>query len=555
MHPNSTIGGIQDHVWLENDMVAVVTTNGYLRLLQHNVADGSVFEDQHKPCEGGVVSACLCKSTGHIAVVSSDCVTFFNPLLLNITHTLTIPQVPDGARYHKIQSDPSGKFLLLGRTDGRIFRIQVPDMDKIDLSLLTVRRQAKSETTVTVGKLTQQAAALMLGASCGAPRKMLTVSAAEGATCGFGAKMLHAWSNTRSLLAAVNDRKELLVVQLTADGSIKRLMKEQLPDAIVHLSWDPTSQSVLAIAIRSYGIALWDTKTDNGVQMWSGMAYKSKMIALRKSTRTFDPAVAVWNLGGQLAVGMHDGSFAVWDSMSMDISTSGSSGKHRSPITAGGWYSSMFAPALALASKSTIKVSQGFDGVEWSATSMKLKMQGSPAPRISLTSPLGRSRAKSTANADLEGLHFELLKFSPSGKLLAAIVSQVADPENRQVVVYELQDERKSLSIMRELNFADGERPLSFEWLMDNSLVIFVRAANGGGLVKYVAPLADLPATTWPRDGPLPGTLVDAIATTQGLLVLASSSADSKGKCTVVTCPSMNVVVEMYACRRATGRL
>ena len=40
---------------------------------------------------------------------------------------------------------------------------------------------------------------------------------------------------------------------------------------------------MLAIAIRHYGIALWDTKGDSGVQMWSGMSYKTMFNPLRKS--------------------------------------------------------------------------------------------------------------------------------------------------------------------------------------------------------------------------------------------------------------------------------
>mgnify|MGYP006174732757 CR=1 FL=1 len=102
-----------------------------------------------------------------------------------------------------------------------------------------------------------------------------------------------------------------------------------MPESCASLSWDPSTGSVLAIAIKSYGIALWDTKGDAGIQMWSGMAYKNRLSLARSSTKNFDPRVAVWNLAGQLAVGMADGSFAVWDSISMELSTSGSSGKLR----------------------------------------------------------------------------------------------------------------------------------------------------------------------------------------------------------------------------------
>jgi len=333
-------------------------------------------------------------------------------------------------------------------------------------------------------------------------------------------------------------------VQRQVDGSMKRIMKEQLPEATSSLSWDPTSQSVLAIAIRGYGIALWDTKTDNGVQMWSGMSYKSSFSPLRKSTKTFDPAVAMWNLAGQLAVGMHDGSFAVWDSMSMEISTSGSSGKHRNGITAGDWYSSMFAPALALASKSTIKVSQGFEGVEWTATALKLKLAKRSRP--SIASPLGRKSEAAKAAADLEGMHFELLKFSPSGKYLAALATPASDEHVKQVVVYELQDERKSLLLTREVVLGDGEAPLTLTWLVDNTTVLFARQASGACAIKIFGPSAELPMTTWPDPGTsVPGTLIDAAVTPNGLVALALSTDEGKGKAVLLTCPAMSTVAEI----------
>ena len=71
--------------------------------------------EQPQPCEAGVVSACLCKSTGHIAIVNAKLITFFDPLLLTITQTMTIPEAPDGARYQKLQASPDGEILLLGR--------------------------------------------------------------------------------------------------------------------------------------------------------------------------------------------------------------------------------------------------------------------------------------------------------------------------------------------------------------------------------------------------------------------------------------------------------
>ena len=82
MRPDATIGGIQALLWLDNEMIAAVTSNGYLRLMQYSVQDGMLLEDQHKPTGSGVAAACLCKQTGQIAIVTPKCVTFFDPLLL-----------------------------------------------------------------------------------------------------------------------------------------------------------------------------------------------------------------------------------------------------------------------------------------------------------------------------------------------------------------------------------------------------------------------------------------------------------------------------------------
>jgi len=410
-------------------------------------------------------------------------------------------------------------------------------MARSDLSLLTVRRRTDSETTVG----NASSANGLVGASCGIPSLLLSLTAADGASCGFGERNQHAWSPFKRLLAVVNSRNEIIIIQRLEDGSTKSMLKEQLPESCASLSWDPSTGSVLAIAIKSYGIALWDTKGDAGIQMWSGMAYKNRLSLARSSTKNFDPRVAVWNLAGQLAVGMADGSFAVWDSISMELSTSGSSGKHKGAITAGDWHSSLFAPALALASKSTIKVSSGFDGVEWSSTSMKLKLikQSSLAK---MTSPMRRN----STNADLDGLAFESIRFSPSGKHLAAIAVPTADPDGVQLDVYELQDERKSLALTREVAFQPGETPLSFRWLIDNSIIVFTRSSSGAACVKSLVPGSDIPVTSWPPPGQsLSGSLVDARATLHGLVALVLATADSKGQLVILTCPTMNVIAEM----------
>jgi hypothetical protein len=199
----------------------------------------------------------------------------------------------------------------------------------------------------------------------------------------------------------------------------------------------------------------------------------------------------------------------------------------------------MFSPALALASKSTIKVSQGFEGVEWSATAMKLKLV--KERRFSLSSMM----SSSSANDDLDGLTFEDLQFSPNGKFLGALAVPVASERTRVCVVYELQDERKSLVLTREVMLDEGVTPIHFRWLVDNTIVLFCRQSSGAVLVKTFGPNAETGMQNWPESGKVPGTIVDAAATPNGLLVIAMSMEGSKGQLVIVTSPSMHVCVEL----------
>ena len=567
-------------------MVACVTSNGYLRLLQYSVGEGILVEDQHKPASSGVTAACLLKKTGHIAIVTPNLVTFFDPLLLEVAATIEIPMPPDGARNSKLQACPSGKLLILGRTDGVILRISLPELNKIDLTLLAVRSGIGGEAVTPGNGNGESQAGGVLCASCGTPNLVLQCTAADGAASGYGSKLHHAWSQQRGLLALVNSRNQAVVIQRNTDGTSSTLLKEQLPEAsIVSLSWDPSTQSVLAIAIRHYGIALWDTKSDAGIQMWSGMAYKSGIIPFSKSTRAFDPVFTSWNLAGQLAVGMADGTFAVWDSMSMDISTSQSSGKHKGPISSGDWFSSLFAPALALASKNTIKISQGFEGVEWQGTSLKLKVgaaKSSSGLNVSqkdlmnaVTSPqgaidatkamasgtmagarrlssgaagligMGSSRDNSSSE-DLEGYEFEKLKFSPSGRHIATIARSTQRGGQKQIMIYELQENRSAIMMTRDMIFTDGESPFNITWLLDQSLLVFAKTASGSLTIKTLAPSASSGTYTWPPMGQkLPGTIIDAQASTQGLIAIALCTPEEKGMLMILTCPGMKVAAEM----------
>ena len=81
-----------------------------------------LLEDQHKPASSGVTAACLCKKTGHVAIVNPSVVTFFDPLLLEVSATMAIPAPPDGVRNAKLQASSCGTVLFLGRTDGVVLK-------------------------------------------------------------------------------------------------------------------------------------------------------------------------------------------------------------------------------------------------------------------------------------------------------------------------------------------------------------------------------------------------------------------------------------------------
>ena len=159
----------------------------------------------------------------------------------------------------------------------------------------------------------------------------------------------------------------------------------------------------LSVALRGAGAVLWAGGAD--LQMWSGMRSRNSLNKFAASHREFDPLVQSWSAAGQLVVGMSDGSFAVWDSLTSQTFASQRSGRHKHGIKAASWLPSLFAPALALGSLSNIKVSQGFDSVEWSATAMKLKLKG---PRK------GKGRLSAGSAKDLIKAGAEVAKEAPT---------------------------------------------------------------------------------------------------------------------------------------------
>ena len=66
---------------------------------------------------------------------------------------------------------------------------------------------------------------------------------------------------------------------------------------------------------------------------------------------------------------------------------------------------------------------------------------------------------------------------------LAALAAPTTAMERKQVVVYEVQDQRSSLTAVKELiSQADGT-PFKITWLADETLVVFRQSSIGGGCV------------------------------------------------------------------------
>mmetsp|Transcript_10863 Transcript_10863/g.24249 ORF Transcript_10863/g.24249 Transcript_10863/m.24249 type:complete len:890 (+) Transcript_10863:3-2672(+) len=548
IHPNTTIGAIAAIFWIANEVMAVATTNGFIILAQYDQADGVLVEDQHKVCDNRVAGATYCKDVGHLAIADQDKISFFDPLYCRIASSVPLPPAPDGNRYTKLQC--AGASIMISRSDGYIIRVKMPPLQTPNLELLTVSRGNKAETA-------EAANAAMLPGTCSSIKLVTSVSPSDGATSSAHFKLMHSFSREKGLLAFANSENELVVKKVTAPGGDalpagehqETLSREELPKSnCSYFEWDPSFQNVLAIGIRGFGIAMY-TPNGSGTQMWAGMQYKSGIVPIKSSQKTFDPIFAKWNNAGQLAAGMADGTFAVYDSVSSQIFVGTKSGTHNNSITAGDWLSSLFAPALALASMNVIKVSQAFDNVEWSATALKLKLGKEGERTRRLSSPSIRlARSKSSASvSDPEGLCFEEIRFSPSGKYLATLAAPKPAPSHKHVTVYEIQDQRESLVPVRDMVDRDVGSPFGFSWIENSTLLIFCRASSGreGSCVKTMVIGGFTGTTTWPPPGvSAPGWLVAASATTQGLLALVFDTGDKRGCLQILACPAMKVLAE-----------
>ena len=156
------------------------------------------------------------------------------------------------------------------------------------------------------------------------------------------------------------------------------------------------------------------------------------------------------------------------------------------------------------------------------------------------------SSRRRQAQVRSEALEFARLAFSLSGKYLAALASPTGMPQQKQLTIYELQDSRHSLVPSRSLSFNDGETVLGLEWLVDNSLLVFVASIDGEARVHSVAPASALGPASWPPVGTrLPGALVGAAASAQGLIALAFGTEEGKGKLVILTCPGMKIACEL----------
>jgi len=529
MQPSSTIGALQATIWLENDILAVVTSGGFVRLIRYDDKAGVMIEDDHYVCESGVTDAKLLKSSGHIVCVNQEFVIFFDPLLCSVAATVPLPPFSKSIRVFKLQLALS--FVVVSRSDGALMKVAMPSLSPIDLSLLAISSKSSELATLSSAK----------SPSCRSPSLLGMVSSTDGASHSSHQPLYFAWSVQSERLAVINSKAELIVYARPASGlQLSRTLQQELPQAqCVFLAWDPSTERHLGFALRGHGLGLWQVDTEGGVNMWSGMTYKNNLFKLSSEVKGFDPLFGCWSQAGQLALGNADGTFAVWDSVSSQVSVSQKSGKHNTSITAGAWLSSFFAPALALASTSMIKVSQGFENAEWGSTALKLKL-----PTSSRNS--GSALQKLRGRLDPEGLRFLELSFSASGKFLAALSAPTNNPESKQVIVYELQDVRQSLVAVREVMSSDSAgAPFKMSWLADDALLVFSKSTSSSS-ISSITPLTRGREVSWPAPGQSPpGTMLDAAATKHGLIAAAFHTSNADGVVVIMGYPKMTMLAEM----------
>ena len=534
VHPGPQLGSLQSVIWLEHETLACIFSSGTLRYVQLDANNSGLREQSARTLPGGVVDAVLLEATSHIAIVSQTQLMFWDPVSHAAAGVVELPHLPNSVRYLKAQA--AADFLILSRSDGALAKVPYPqNLQQLDL-----------QTTVPcvgMGRLSMRSEELVESApkplSC-TPKRILRITAAEGATSSNAMLLEACWSSQASMVAFVNSHCELKVLRHEASsGALTTVLAERSNSLgkVSYLEFDPATEMHLALVMRGAGVGLWQVGSNEPMSMWTGMSYKNSSLVFSKGQKDFDPCFARWSRAGQLAIGMADGSFAVWDSVTSNVSASVRTGAHKSAVTAGDWLSSLFAPALALASSSAIKVSQGFDDVEWPATALKLRTNGDStgSRRSSLKSPLARRSRVGDADA-LE------LRFSPSGQFLALLSAMGNSSEERQLIIYELSQQRDALVVCRELVDFDGGVPIGFHWLPDESLLLFSRNTNAA--IRRLYPMRDGTDGVWPPiDRSTPGDLVDAaVLNSQGLCAAVFSGGDDSNVALMLSCPGLEQI-------------
>ena len=57
--PSTSLGSLQEFLWVGRaDVLILVSGNGYVRMMLYDQSTDSVDEEQFRPCDTGVVSAC-----------------------------------------------------------------------------------------------------------------------------------------------------------------------------------------------------------------------------------------------------------------------------------------------------------------------------------------------------------------------------------------------------------------------------------------------------------------------------------------------------------------
>merc|ERR1740130_2571851 len=170
----------------------------------------------------------------------------------------------------------------------------------------------------------------------------------------------------------------------------------------------------------------------------------------------------------------------------------------------------------------------------------KLKSPGSTPtgpPRRSIGGDEGAE-----GNDDLgTDLDFIALEFSPSGKLLAAIAASPptfgqAGTGEKQVKVYEIQDQCSALVPLRTIgSSAEDGTPFGIAWQPDDSLLVFLHTRTGGSVISCSPRRRRQSDACYPPPGvESPGPMVDAAATSRGLLAMAFAPRGGAGLVQIV---------------------